>query len=160
MTAESDPVVLSREGEGELADAMAEHVQPMRESSGVQPAEPSAATRKRAAPSGSAARAVAARFQAKLGVQELCKVKRKGTLCMFCDGELPKDSWKFIIAWKKNKPNKSMHVTCVPAMDRECAQNSMGVLREMQTADNISAEEREICGEALASLQERLTTAA
>ena len=155
MVAESDPVVLSEAAEKELAEATAEHVQAMKDPA----AEPSAASRKRTAP-GEEPRAVAASFQAKLGVQELCKVKRRGTFCMFCDGELAKNGWKFTVAWKKNKPCKSMHVACVAAMDRDSAENSVSVLQHLQRGAEVSAEEREIFEQAVASLQERLTTAA
>ena len=92
------------------------------------------------------------RFHRRTGIQQLCQVRRAGP-CMFCGGKLSKGDWKFTFAQKVSKPEKSMHTTCLQAMDKEATQNSIAAVQAFLRQESLGEQEREICESALATLR-------
>ena len=160
--AESDGIALPPRAEAELAEAAQAQRAAVRapgeaSASSAAPGKRSLlnpAESERAGPS-----AARTQFQDKIGIQAVAVVKRNGTRCMMCDGALQKNEWKFQFAYKLSKPPRSIHVSCMGTIDRESAVNSQKFLQVHLSQGGASAEERQVCTEALEILGERLETA-
>ena len=91
-------------------------------------------------------------FQKRVGIQGLARVQRKGVKCMHCLDEVPKNEFRFVLAFKTSKPPRSIHTECLAQMSPEAVVNSIAFLKAHQDG-KLSAAENDICCEALESLE-------
>ena len=92
-------------------------------------------------------------FQTRLGILTISVTKRGGVKCFHCSSSIPKGDFRFEYAHDINKPNRSIHPTCLAQINMgACMQNSIRTLQKLVT-DALSERERSICREALATLQ-------
>ena len=113
------------------------------------------------APSALAAPKVKAssRFHSAVGIQEIACVKRN-CKCYFCEDTLTKGSTKFVYAFNKSRPARSIHPGCVFSMDASAAKNSIQLLEELLAGDSLTAATRAVCVKALSVLQPVVQAAA
>ena len=132
--------------DGELDDVAGRTpAEPPAEPSRLDP-PPSKATKKRpGGPGGSF-------FQATLGIQGVGKAKRAGMKCLHCGDSVAKDTWRFEFSYNTRRPCRSIHPTCLVQMKPDELQPSISRLRDL-IRESGSEEERQICAEALDSLQ-------
>ena len=88
-------------------------------------------------------------FQRELGITDLSPVVRKGMRCYHCDGELPKHSMKFVYAFKRTKPTRSLHPSCIAQILPEAIPNSIRFLESAMIQDGRSQIEKNICKDTL-----------
>ncbi len=98
-------------------------------------------------------------FQRELGITDMTVVSRKGMRCLHCEGELPKHSMRFVYAFKRTKPPRSLHPSCVAQILPDAIPNSIRFLESTMIQDGRSQMEQNICQDALNVLKAMPSTA-
>ena len=114
--------------------------------------EDSCASSLRAAPS-TGTKSSSSFFQKELGIMDLATVARKGSRCFHCNTELEKHSLRFVYAHKTSKPPRSLHTYCLAQVLPATIPMSIQRLQSIMSRSNCSELERQVCSEALTTLQ-------
>ncbi|CAE7261835.1 unnamed protein product, partial [Symbiodinium sp. KB8] len=98
------------------------------------------------------------KFQATLGIIDVGPVLRKGVSCYNCGAVVDKGCLKFTYAFKKNKPARSIHTSCLPQIPKELVQASVATLENLVHGHTraLKPPEASACHEALRVLSGRV----
>ncbi|CAE7402771.1 unnamed protein product [Symbiodinium sp. CCMP2592] len=132
-------------------------------SAGAKPAEGQAVEQDSKSSNAGSAAASAARvagstgvvFQRTLGLLDIGPSPRKGLTCMSCGGKIDKGGLKFSFAYRYNKPPRSIHVACVPLIQKDLIRPCIDSLHRLLKKPDVQQSEllEPACKQALQFLE-------